>query len=73
MGHLGRATFTKHSIGTHTTKEGIKCTKVKEYLWSYCPNTYTVSIGNPQIINDGIQRDPIVRRTTSTTLESVFN
>ena len=31
------------TISTQTSQEGIKCTKAKDYPWSYYPNIYTVT------------------------------
>ena len=42
MGRLGRKTRSVQSISTQTRQEGIKCTKAKEQMNSYCTNTYTV-------------------------------
>ena len=47
MGHLGRATCTVHLIFApdQTSQEGNECTTKKEKLRAYCPNIYTVDLG----------------------------
>ena len=50
MGSLSRATCTVHSISAQTSQKGIKCTIAKEYIRSYCPNTYTVDLGHVRLV-----------------------
>ena len=51
MDRLCRALCTVHSISAQISQEGIKCTKVKELLRSYCPKLYTVdSVQNNQTL-----------------------
>ena len=45
VGRLGRATWTIHQINSHTSQEGIKCIKAKEWLRTYCPSICIVGIG----------------------------